>query len=216
MADIEKAYSFYGTGLDSDSDSRTIADGDGRFRLNITYDSKGSGGIVQSIGSEQIYYSPNLAGDVKCIGSTYDNENKGIIYFLYHSKGQHSIKIFFIETKKSYTIWLGTGLDFEDDMIISGCVVDGMLLFTDKYPKSINIKAGLIKNSAIKTVQSYDSVGSIGEGVYYVKELEKYYLSSGEAPINKSTQSESIDLNTYIVDYLGNRVVDYENNLIIE
>lgn len=115
---------------------------------------KGVIGTVESVGSNQLLSSIQPSVTFVQIGSTVDEENNRIIYFLKDLYGPwDKIVCFDISGQTFYDVLLANqvtgGLNFSKDYVIhSAKVINGLLYWTDNLnpPRKINIDAGIKLN----------------------------------------------------------------------
>lgn len=216
MSEAEKTYTVYGTGMNTDDDIRFMKEGDGKSRTNITFHGSGNTGLATTIKGNKKAYKIMQSGTNKVIGSCPDNENKGIVFFVYNSNGNHQIREYFIEDGRTQIIYQNDSdvLDFEEDMVITGVVIDGICYFSDTTPKSINLKAAWIYTNyySLHIANEYSEIGINGAGLY-IYDGEYYYATKSTGYLYQS-ESVTTDDNTYVVDYLGERIEDYEGELV--
>jgi hypothetical protein len=133
-------------GMDLDSSPLLLENGRYRRAFNIyngNVDEADLGTIVPELGNTAV--NDTLpAGTNRVIGYTEDIENDAMIFFVYNSEGQHSIRRVLSSQPSVQVIYQGEILNFQKDQKIRGAdVIEGLLYWTDGYFETYTVSNGL-------------------------------------------------------------------------
>jgi len=87
-------------GRNTDDDLKSLPQGDFLYAYNchIGITNQSHEGSVENVKGNTLVSFPLPAGTNKCIGKCVDSQIKAIVFFLYNSNGDHSIRRFFVDT----------------------------------------------------------------------------------------------------------------------
>ncbi len=135
--------------MDSDSDVRSIAQGDIIDAMNCRWGLKNDGTVnaVENILGNYPLSLNMPPGNNKCIGTCVDFPSNSVIKFVYNDQNLHSIVNINMVTKEETPIlWQEEVLKFSDGYIMNAHVLNGILIYLNTNGELQNI----IIESAVK------------------------------------------------------------------
>ena len=140
--------------LNKDDDSRLVKSTEMTDALNIrvSFDDDGDGLVIKNAyGNQEVTLVGALpAGTNKVIGSTANEQNGAIYYYVWNSNGDHSIYRYSVGANTSTKVYSDSVLGFTENGFTKGDVItsidgDELLYFNDGFtaPKKINASKAL-------------------------------------------------------------------------
>jgi len=140
--------------LNKDDDSRLVKSTEMTDALNIrvSFDDDGDGLVIKNAyGNQEVTLIGALpAGTNKVIGSTANEQNGAIYYYVWNSNGDHSIYRYSAGANTSTQVYSDSVLGFTENGFVKGDVItsidgDELLYFNDGFtaPKKINASKAL-------------------------------------------------------------------------
>ncbi len=140
--------------LNKDDDSRLVKSTEMTDALNIrvSFDDDGDGLVIKNAyGNQEVTLVGALpAGTNKVIGSTANEQNGAIYYYVWNSNGDHSIYRYSVGANTSTKVYSDSVLGFTENGFVKGDVItsidgDELLYFNDGFtaPKKINASKAL-------------------------------------------------------------------------
>lgn len=140
-------------GMNSDTASELMPEGQDRYRLNVRVMSSENGGdgTIETMNGNTFISTPGFAGTNTVIGSKEDPIRRRIYYFLYNSLGNHSIIEYNAIDETTEFVLTADLLNFHTDNLITGIDIieldddNHLLYWTDNRnePRKINIEKGI-------------------------------------------------------------------------
>ena len=135
--------------LNKDDDSRLVKSTEMTDALNVrvSFDDDGDGLVIKNAyGNQEVTLVGALpAGTNKVIGSTANEQNGAIYYYVWNSNGDHSIYRYSVGANTSTKVYSDSVLGFTENGFVKGDVItsidgDELLYFNDGFtaPKKIN------------------------------------------------------------------------------
>ena len=140
--------------LNKDDDSRLVKSTEMTDALNVrvSFDDDGDGLVIKNAyGNQEVTLVGALpAGTNKVIGSTANEQNGAIYYYVWNSNGDHSIYRYSVGANTSTKVYSDSVLGFTENGFVKGDVItsidgDELLYFNDSFtaPKKINASKAL-------------------------------------------------------------------------
>ena len=140
--------------LNKDDDSRLVKSTEMTDALNVrvSFDDDGNGLVIKNAyGNQEVTLVGALpAGTNKVIGSTANEQNGAIYYYVWNSNGDHSIYRYSVGANTSTKVYSDSVLGFTENGFVKGDVItsidgDELLYFNDSFtaPKKINASKAL-------------------------------------------------------------------------
>jgi hypothetical protein len=142
MSELSQLISFESGKLNWDDSLEFMPKGDSRYRLNVVFSDKYSGGVLTNMkGNKSRVLIAMPSGTNTVIGGCEDKENLAYVYFVYNDEGKHSILRYYSTPESiSPILWQENILNFSlSKPIVNPVIVGNILKWLNGKPQQINM-----------------------------------------------------------------------------